>query len=79
MPTDDGTGPEVHPCVVYEINEETHPKEFKRGYRFRVEDIDGDNWFFRTKERMFDQLSIHAMHPIHIEKMDKVRAKRLKK
>lgn len=67
----------VYPCVVYELTEQNIG--YDKGYRYRVEDVDGDRWFFADKPRMFDVLSVHALHPLTETKMEEVRAERAKR
>lgn len=67
----------VYPCIVYELTDQNIG--WDEGFRFRVNDIDGDKWYFRDKSRMFDLLSIHAMHPVTEQRMDELRQKRATK
>jgi hypothetical protein len=67
----------VYPCCVFILGDDN--VGYKEGYRLRVDDIDGDRWYFADKDRMHEMLSIHAMHPITVERMDKIRERRARR
>lgn len=79
MPADECDEPQVYPCVVYALSEKSNPQEYKKGARFRVDDIDGDQAYFSDKPRMFEILNIHSLHPITSKEMAQLRKERLRK
>lgn len=68
---------QIHPVALYQLDpsdKEYHLKDSDgRSPRFLIEQLDGDRFCFPTREDAEEFMSIHGMHPVSTEEMDRLR------